>query len=208
VVRRFTDRSPRQLAWVTSLVRALLEWGAAIDAVNYRNETALILAAAQTYGDATEAAYGERLPVARMSDDDGGALDAYSDDHLYTWDWVLALLAMPAAIAHSAWPDLVIELCDAKQAAVGSYSFGDEEIATLLGVPEATAHPRYPELVGVARAAFPFARCFGASGALRDFKAAPRTTLPARPTSSAAAAPKKAAPKRAGPKKAAPKKKR
>jgi hypothetical protein len=165
------------------------------------------LGLSRTYGDVTLAAYGERLSVSQMGDDEGSAMDFYADDHLYTFDWVLATLAAPTAIAHPQWADLVLAVCDAKAGAVGYYSYGDEEIAALLAVPEATQHPRYAELVGVAREAFPYAQCFGANGALRDFKGDPRTTPP-QPLAitKAAAKPAKTAPRKVGPKKAAPKK--
>ncbi|HEX5061655.1 MAG TPA: hypothetical protein VFV99_19950, partial [Kofleriaceae bacterium] len=124
----------------------------------------------KTYGDVTEATYGERLTVAQMENDEGGAMDYYADDHLYTFDWLLLTLATPAAIANPAWPGLVLALCEAKAKAVGYYSFGDDEVCALLAVPEATQHPRFGELVLAARAAFPFASCFGANGALRDYQ--------------------------------------
>lgn len=134
-----------------------------------------IVALSLTYSDAAEAAYGKRLSLKHMEDDEGGTMDLFADEHLYTWDWVLELLAKPAAIAHPQWADLVIDLSDAKRAAVSYYSFGDDEMAKLLVTDEAKAHPRYAEIVGVARAAFPYASCFNADGALRDFEDAKRS---------------------------------
>jgi hypothetical protein len=39
------------------------------------------------------------LSLKHLDDDEGSAMDAYADDHLYTFDWVLNVLAAPAAIA-------------------------------------------------------------------------------------------------------------
>jgi hypothetical protein len=114
-----------------------------------------VVALSQSYGDATEAAYGERLRVDQMEDDEGGAMDAYADEHLYTWDWVLEALATPAAIAHPKWAELVIELCEHKRAAVGYYSFGDDEIKSLLQASR--AHPAFASVHAAATNAFPFA---------------------------------------------------
>lgn len=114
-----------------------------------------VVALSQSYGDATEAAYGERLSVDQMEDDEGGAMDAYADEHLYTWDWVLEALAAPAAIAHPKWAELVIDLCEHKRAAVGYYSFGDDEIKSLLEA--STTHPAFASVHAAATNAFPFA---------------------------------------------------
>ncbi|MBV8757066.1 MAG: ankyrin repeat domain-containing protein [Deltaproteobacteria bacterium] len=111
-----------------------------------------------TYGQLTKAAYGKALPLSRMGSDEGGALDQMSDDHLYTWDWVLALLARPETAANPAWADLVLEVCTAKREAIGDYSFGDEQIAALLATPHAKAHPRFAELATAAKRAFPYAK--------------------------------------------------
>ena len=116
------------------------------------------IAASWTYGDISERVYGKRKAASAMASDEGGAADAYTDDHLYTFDWVLGLLATPAALAHPAWPDLVLEVCKAKQAAVGTYSVCDEEIAALLARPEARGHARHGELITAAKRANPYAK--------------------------------------------------
>jgi len=132
-------------------------------------------ACTKTYGDITKQIYGKRLTVAQMKSDEGGAMDYYADEHVYTFDWLLLALAAPAAIAHPKWAELLLALCDAKAKAVGHYSFGDDEVAALLAVSEATQHPRFGELVLAARAASPFASCFDANGALRDFQMRAKT---------------------------------
>jgi hypothetical protein len=111
-----------------------------------------------SYGDVTEAAYGKRLPLSRMASDEGGALDAYGDDHLYTFDWVLELLGAPDAIAHPKWEELVLAVCKHKKTAIGEMSFGDEQIAALLSQAAAKAHPNHAKLVAAARASFPHAK--------------------------------------------------
>jgi hypothetical protein len=181
-----------------------------------------VLALSKTYADVTKKAYGKALPVSKMGDDEGSAIDAYADEHLYTFDWVLHVLSQPAAIAHPHWPALVGALCDAKKKAVGTYSFGDEELAAMLGIEQVKWHEQLASVLAAAKDAFPYASCFGANGEHRDFPTVNAPKLPPppkRPPTQAAAAPKKApakaapkkapakaAPKKAAPKKAAPKK--
>jgi hypothetical protein len=114
-----------------------------------------VVAASRTYGDLTEEAYGERLSIKQMDEDEGSVLDMYADDHLHTFDWVLRLLATPDAVARKDWADLVVHLCEAKAKAIGTMSFGDEEIASL--VSAAKKHPKHAAIVKAAKRAFPFA---------------------------------------------------
>lgn len=117
-----------------------------------------VVAQSRTYADMTEDAYGEALGLDQLDYDEGPVLDFYADEHLYTFDWVLLLLATRPAFEHPQWADLVIDVCQAKDAAIGYMSFGDDEISALLANPAAKSHPRYPELTAAARSAFPFAR--------------------------------------------------
>ncbi len=121
-----------------------------------------VVALSKTYAEITEEAYGEALELDEIDNDEGGALEAYSDDHLYTFDWVLTLLATPAAIAHDDWAQLVIDLCSAKRAAISFMSFGDEELCELLAAPGVATHPRVEDVRASSRAAFPFAACVAA----------------------------------------------
>ena len=116
-----------------------------------------IVAASRTYADLTEDAYGERLTIEQMDEDEGSVLDGYADEHLHTFDWVLTLLATPAAIARSDWADLVMHVCDAKAKAIGHMSFGDSQVAALMNAPAAKKHPKHAALVKAAKRAFPFA---------------------------------------------------
>jgi hypothetical protein len=140
-----------------------------------------VLALSKTYADVTKHAYGKALPLSRIDTDEGGAMDYYADDHLYTFDWVLHVLAQPAPVASAHWASLVGAVCDAKLAAVGRYSVGDDEVAALLGAPDVKAHPQFATVVAAAKRAFPYAPCFGATGELRDFDA-PKKATPKRPT--------------------------
>ena len=130
------------------------------DAVAHAKWPALVravVAASRDYGDLTEEAYGERLSIEQMEEDEGSVLAMYADEHQYTFDWVLSLLATPAAIAHPSWAELVLHVCDAKAKAIGHMSFGDDEIAALLSSPAAKKHPKHAVLVKAAKRAFPFA---------------------------------------------------
>jgi hypothetical protein len=110
-----------------------------------------------TYGDVTKVAYGQRLGFDSLEEDEGGAMETLADDHLYTFDWVLTLLATPAAVAHPKWEALLLHLCDAKRKAVSYYSFGDAEVAKLLAQPHVKKHKAYKRIVAAARKAFPYA---------------------------------------------------
>ncbi|HUS33060.1 MAG TPA: ankyrin repeat domain-containing protein [Kofleriaceae bacterium] len=166
-----------------------------------------VLALSKTYADVTKKTYGKALPVSKMGDDEGGAIDYYADEHLYTFDWLLGVLAQPAAIAHPAWPGLFGALCDAKQKAVGYYSFGDDEVAALLAIDQVKWHEQFASVCAAAKQAFPYAACFGANGEHRDFPTVGAPPLPRVEGASPQAAPaKKAAPAKAPPAKAAPKK--
>lgn len=109
-----------------------------------------------SYGDATFESYGKRLPVSKIDDDEGGAMDHYADEHLYTFDWVLELLATAPAIANPKWAQLVIHTCKQKAARVSFMSFGDEEATALLAVPEAKAHSKYGDVTAAVNKAFPY----------------------------------------------------
>jgi hypothetical protein len=113
-----------------------------------------------TYADVTKRVYGRRLSFDDLEADEGGAMDVYDDDHLYTFDWVLEILAQEAAIAHPRWAALVLQICHAKAEAVSYYSFGDDEIETLLALKSVRAHRSYRKIVRAARSAFPYASCF------------------------------------------------
>jgi hypothetical protein len=116
-----------------------------------------VVAASASYGDLTEEAYGERLSMKQMDEDEGGVLDMYGDEHLHTFDWVLRLLATPDAIASASWAELVLHVCDFKAKAIGYMSFGDAEIAALMNTPAAKKHRQYGALTKAAKKAFPFA---------------------------------------------------
>jgi hypothetical protein len=153
-----------------------------------------VLNLSKTYADVTKRTYGKALPVSKMGDDEGSAIDYYADEHLYTFDWVLEVLAQPAATVTPHWPALVGAVCDAKQKAVGTYSFGDDEIAALLAVPEVKWHEQFASVCAAAKAAFPYASCFGANGEHRDFPTvnAPKLPPPPKAPPSMDAAAKKA----------------
>jgi hypothetical protein len=184
-----------------------------------------VLNLSKTYADVTKQTYGKALPVSKMGDDEGGAIDYYADEHLYTFDWVLHVLSQPAATVTPHWPALVGAVCDAKQKAVGYYSFGDEEVTAMLAVNEVKWHEQFASVCAAAKEAFPYAACFGANGEHRDFPTVGAPKLPPAPkappsmdaaakkamakTGLAKAAPGKArakAPVKAAPKKAKPKK--
>lgn len=158
-----------------------------------------MIALSRNYGDASKATYGKRLSVLQIENDEGSAMDWFADEHLYTWDWVLEMLAQPAPLAHPSWARLVMDVCEHKYTSVRTYSFGDEQISALLEVPAAKGNMLYAQVVAAARKAFPYAPCFGAKGSLRDFdvkaesKGAPRKAKPV----GVKTAPKKAAPKKA-----------
>jgi len=128
------------------------------DAIAHAKWAALVrtvAAASRSYGDLTEDAYGERLEIAQMDEDEGSVLDMYADDHMYTFDWVLRLLATPDAIANESWAEVVVDVCEAKAKAIGRMSFGDEEAAALVNASK--KHPKHAEIVKSAKRAFPFA---------------------------------------------------
>ena len=84
-------------------------------------------------------------------------MDYYGDDHLYTLDWVFALLGSPAALAHPKWADLVAATIKAKQAAVGDWSACDVEIKALFETAAAKEHKKYATLLAAAKKACPYA---------------------------------------------------
>jgi hypothetical protein len=114
-----------------------------------------VIAQSWTYARITEDTYGVALTLDEMEEDEGSALDFYADEHLYTFDWVLLLLGTSPALEHPQWADLVIDVCQAKDAAVSYMNFADEEISALLATPTAKSHPRYGEMWAAARSAFP-----------------------------------------------------
>jgi hypothetical protein len=115
-----------------------------------------IVVSSWSYGDATFESYGKRLPVSKIDDDEGGAMDHYADEHLYTFDWVLELLATAPAIGNPKWAQLVIHTCKQKAARVSFMSFGDEEATALLADPEAKSHSKYKEVTAAVNKAFPY----------------------------------------------------
>ncbi len=142
--------------------RPLCEWTlaspAAVGHPGWPDLVRQVVALSRTYADVTLEVYGQQLSLDEMDNDDvPGVWEFYSDDHLYTFDWVLVLLATPAAIDHPQWADLVVDLCTAKRAAVSYMSFGDDEVAALLASPAVQKHSRFAELTAAARVAFPFA---------------------------------------------------
>jgi hypothetical protein len=188
-----------------------------------------VLALSKTYADVTKQSYGKALPVSKMGDDEGGAIDYYSDEHLYTFDWVLHVLSQKDAIANQYWPALVGAVCDAKKKAVGYYSFGDDEVAAMLAIDQVKWHEQFASVLAACKEAFPYASSFGANGEHRDFPTVGAPKLPpppktppsmdaaakkamaktglakAKPGKARAKAVMKEAPRKAAPKKAPPK---
>lgn len=108
-----------------------------------------------SYGDITEEAYGKRLALDCLQDDEGGVMEDYADQRLSTIELALKVLASSPALEHSAWLELAVHVCRTKRERLGYLSFGDDEVGVL--VERAQEHPRCKELLLEARAAFPFA---------------------------------------------------
>lgn len=104
-----------------------------------------------------KAQFGVDVSIEDEGDDESGTMERIGDEGLSTIELALGLLALPEAIARADWAALVGFVCDEKQARLGGWSFGDEEIAALLKVPAAKRHPEAAAVNKVARRAFPFA---------------------------------------------------
>lgn len=111
-----------------------------------------------TYPQVTKKVFGKARRAADMDEDESSALDLYADEHLYTFDLVLNVLAAEPAVAHEEWAGLVVHVCERKREAIRDQSFGDEEIAALLARPYVQAHPALDRVEAAARKAFPHAR--------------------------------------------------
>ena len=116
-----------------------------------------ILQLSWSYEDVTLASYGEMLSVDEMDDDEGGAMDFYADEHLYTFDLCLSLLSEEAAAARDDWSALVEEVCEKKREQISYMSFGDAEVKALFAKSWVMDHPARDRLKPVARKAFPYA---------------------------------------------------
>jgi hypothetical protein len=112
-----------------------------------------VVDASTTFGDVSEKMYGERLKISQIDDDEGDALEYVADEHLYTWDWVLDVLATPSAQAHAKWVELVEYLAEAKRKAVGYITYAPDELQAFLDA--AAAHPKFPQARRALRKAFP-----------------------------------------------------
>jgi hypothetical protein len=116
-----------------------------------------VLGLSWSYEDVTMASYGEALTLKEMDDDEGGAMDWYADEHLYTFDLCLALLTEQAAAARDDWADLVETVCEEKRRMVGYMSFGDTEVKALFDKSWVLDHSARDRLKPIARKAFPYA---------------------------------------------------
>jgi len=104
-----------------------------------------------------KAQFGVDVSIEDEGDDESGTMEMIGDEGLSTIEIALGLLALPEAIARADWAALVGFVCEEKQARLGGWSFGDEEIAALFKVPAAKRHPEAAALKKVARRAFPYA---------------------------------------------------
>ena len=109
-----------------------------------------------SYGDLTEEAYGERLDVADIEDDEGGVLDLIDDQRLRTVEHCLRACACPAALERPDLAALVEEIARTKRARLGQLSFGDEEARALIEALDRVGHADRLPIQMRLREAFPF----------------------------------------------------
>lgn len=141
---------------VDKLVEHTLSWEAPIAAPEWRDIVLKLIDLTVDYGDETENAYGERLSVDDMEDDEGGVLDMISDERLCTAEDVFTLLAHPAALARDDFAELFQKMCKVKAERLGFFSFGQDELEALMESEDFKQRPDYEELMTLAKSAYPF----------------------------------------------------
>jgi hypothetical protein len=116
-----------------------------------------LLALTPSYGDLTEDAYGERLDVERLDEDEGGVLDQLSEERRSTVEHCLLACTAPGAAARPDLAALVEDIARTKRARLGSLPYGDDQAAHLALHLQEQGHPEAARLRSALRAAFPSA---------------------------------------------------
>lgn len=105
------------------------------------------------YRSYTEEIFGEAIDP---DNDETCTMDGVNDDHMYSVDLVIDLLATEAAFSSKQWSMLFHYACQQKQAKLGYWSFGEDEAEALLAKRDFQKRPDRKKLEAVAKRAWPY----------------------------------------------------
>jgi len=138
---------------MVSICEKVLSLPVAITHKDWSELVRLIIDQTVKFSEYSEEIYGESVDP---EEDEGGLIESYSDDEMYTTDLVMNLLSISETQKVSTWKDLVIHTFKIKDDAMGYMSNCSEEVKAFMSKEHVKSHPEYAKILKIAKKAYPF----------------------------------------------------